>query len=77
MNFDEEEDEEDEDSSSSSQLNSNTRPGSATSKKSNKVRSQYQSRSTLVSVYYITSENSQDRPGFPVLFSVYTKASLK
>ncbi|XP_066407971.1 tubby protein homolog isoform X6 [Molothrus aeneus] len=36
MNFDEEEDEEDEDSSSSSQLNSNTRPGSATSKKSNK-----------------------------------------
>lgn len=38
MNFDEEEDEEDEDSSSSSQLNSNTRPGSATSKKSNKVR---------------------------------------
>lgn len=37
MNFDEEEDEEDEDSSSSSQLNSNTRPGSATSKKSNKV----------------------------------------
>ncbi|MEE6498672.1 hypothetical protein FKM82_003200 [Ascaphus truei] len=36
MNFDEEEDEDDEDSSSSSQLNSNTRPGSATSKKSNK-----------------------------------------
>ncbi|XP_041445618.1 tubby protein homolog isoform X3 [Xenopus laevis] len=36
MNFDEEEDEEDEDSSSSSQLNSSTRPGSATSKKSNK-----------------------------------------
>ncbi|KAG2462175.1 TUB protein, partial [Polypterus senegalus] len=36
MNFDEEEDEEEEDSSSSSQLNSNTRPGSATSKKSNK-----------------------------------------
>ncbi|XP_077177820.1 tubby protein homolog isoform X2 [Paroedura picta] len=36
MNFDEEEDEEDEDSSCSSQLNSNTRPGSATSKKSNK-----------------------------------------
>ncbi|XP_072254235.1 tubby protein homolog, partial [Pyxicephalus adspersus] len=36
MNFDEEGDEEDEDSSSSSQLNSNTRPGSATSKKSNK-----------------------------------------
>lgn len=37
MNFDEEEDEEDADSSSSSQLNSNTRPGSATSKKSSKV----------------------------------------
>ncbi|XP_041447252.1 TUB bipartite transcription factor S homeolog isoform X3 [Xenopus laevis] len=36
MNFDEEEDEEDEDSSSSSQLNSSTRPGSATSKKSHK-----------------------------------------
>ncbi|XP_023662835.2 tubby protein homolog isoform X2 [Paramormyrops kingsleyae] len=36
MNFDEEEDDEDEDSSSSSQLNSNTRPGSATSRKSNK-----------------------------------------
>ncbi|TNN86633.1 Tubby [Liparis tanakae] len=34
MNFDEEEDDEDEMSSSSSQLNSNTRPGSATSKKS-------------------------------------------
>ncbi|XP_055755692.1 tubby protein-like isoform X3 [Salvelinus fontinalis] len=34
MNFDEEEDDEDEVSSSSSQLNSNTRPGSATSKKS-------------------------------------------
>uniref|UniRef100_A0A673CYN4 Tubby-like protein n=1 Tax=Sphaeramia orbicularis TaxID=375764 RepID=A0A673CYN4_9TELE len=34
MNFDEEEDDEDEISSSSSQLNSNTRPGSATSKKS-------------------------------------------
>lgn len=38
MNFDEEEDDEDEISSSSSQLNSNTRPGSATSKKSCKVR---------------------------------------
>lgn len=37
MNFDEEEDDEDEVSSSSSQLNSNTRPGSATSKKSCKV----------------------------------------
>uniref|UniRef100_A0A668AEQ2 Tubby-like protein n=1 Tax=Myripristis murdjan TaxID=586833 RepID=A0A668AEQ2_9TELE len=37
MNFDEEEDDEDEISSSSSQLNSNTRPGSATSKKSCKV----------------------------------------
>ncbi|XP_018617302.1 tubby protein homolog isoform X3 [Scleropages formosus] len=36
MNFDEEEDEEEEDSSSSCQLNSNTRPGSATSKKSSK-----------------------------------------
>uniref|UniRef100_A0A3B4B4F6 Tubby-like protein n=1 Tax=Periophthalmus magnuspinnatus TaxID=409849 RepID=A0A3B4B4F6_9GOBI len=36
MNFDEEEDDDDEISSSSSQLNSNTRPGSATSKKSNK-----------------------------------------
>uniref|UniRef100_A0AAQ4QLX2 Tubby-like protein n=1 Tax=Gasterosteus aculeatus aculeatus TaxID=481459 RepID=A0AAQ4QLX2_GASAC len=34
MNFDEEEDDDDEISSSSSQLNSNTRPGSATSKKS-------------------------------------------
>ncbi|KAK0140243.1 Tubby [Merluccius polli] len=34
MNFDEEDDDEDEVSSSSSQLNSNTRPGSATSKKS-------------------------------------------
>ncbi|XP_076012228.1 tubby protein homolog isoform X1 [Genypterus blacodes] len=34
MNFDEEEDDEEEISSSSSQLNSNTRPGSATSKKS-------------------------------------------
>lgn len=38
MNFDEEEDDEDEISSSSSQLNSNTRPGSATSKKSCKVQ---------------------------------------
>ena len=38
MNFDEEEDDEDEISSSSSQLNSNTRPGSATSKKSCKVK---------------------------------------
>lgn len=38
MNFDEEDDDEDEVSSSSSQLNSNTRPGSATSKKSSKVR---------------------------------------
>jgi len=37
MNFDEEEDEDDLVSSSSSQLNSNTRPGSATSKKSSKV----------------------------------------
>ena len=37
MNFDEEDDDEDEVSSSSSQLNSNTRPGSATSKKSCKV----------------------------------------
>ncbi|XP_068594810.1 tubby protein homolog [Brachionichthys hirsutus] len=36
MNFDEEEDDEDEISSSSSQLNSNTRPGSATSRKSGK-----------------------------------------
>ncbi|XP_056608027.1 tubby protein homolog isoform X1 [Triplophysa dalaica] len=36
MNFDEEEDEDDLVSSSSSQLNSNTRPGSATSKKSSK-----------------------------------------
>ncbi|XP_062917965.1 tubby protein homolog isoform X4 [Mobula hypostoma] len=36
MNFDEEEDEEDEVSSSSSQVNCNTRPGSASSKKSNK-----------------------------------------
>ncbi|XP_048118432.1 tubby protein homolog isoform X4 [Alosa alosa] len=34
MNFDEEEDDDDEVSSSSSQLNSNTRPGSATSRKS-------------------------------------------
>ncbi|XP_030232212.1 tubby protein isoform X2 [Gadus morhua] len=34
MNFDEEDDDDDEVSSSSSQLNSNTRPGSATSKKS-------------------------------------------
>lgn len=40
MNFDEEEDDEDEISSSSSQLNSNTRPGSATSKKSCKVKKQ-------------------------------------
>ena len=39
MNFDEEEDDDDEVSSSSSQLNSNTRPGSATSKKSSKVGS--------------------------------------
>lgn len=38
MNFDEEDDDEDEISSSSSQLNSNTRPGSATSKKSCKVK---------------------------------------
>lgn len=38
MNFDEEEDDDDEISSSSSQLNSNTRPGSATSKKSSKVK---------------------------------------
>lgn len=38
MNFDEEEDDDDEISSSSSQLNSNTRPGSATSKKSCKVK---------------------------------------
>lgn len=37
MNFDEEDDDEEEVSSSSSQLNSNTRPGSATSKKSCKV----------------------------------------
>ncbi|KAG9331677.1 hypothetical protein JZ751_018450 [Albula glossodonta] len=37
MNFDEEEDDEDEDSSTSSHLNSNTRPSSATSKKSCKV----------------------------------------
>ncbi|KAK1798017.1 hypothetical protein P4O66_000491 [Electrophorus voltai] len=37
MNFDEEEEEDDEVSSSSSQLNSNTRPGSATSKKSSKT----------------------------------------
>ncbi len=37
MNFDEEDDEDDLVSSSSSQLNSNTRPGSATSKKSSKV----------------------------------------
>jgi hypothetical protein len=37
MNFDEEDDDDDEVSSSSSQLNSNTRPGSATSKKSCKV----------------------------------------
>ncbi|TRY96672.1 hypothetical protein DNTS_025380, partial [Danionella cerebrum] len=36
MNFDEDEDEDDLVSSSSSQLNSNTRPGSATSKKSSK-----------------------------------------
>ncbi|XP_048828231.1 tubby protein homolog isoform X2 [Brienomyrus brachyistius] len=36
MNFDEEEDDEEEDSSSSCQLNSNTRPGSTTSKKSGK-----------------------------------------
>lgn len=40
MNFDEEEDDDDEISSSSSQLNSNTRPGSATSKKSCKVNLQ-------------------------------------
>ncbi|XP_017931531.2 tubby protein homolog isoform X8 [Manacus vitellinus] len=46
MNFDEEEDEEDEDSSSSSQLNSNTRPGSATSKKSNKEAASAPSPST-------------------------------
>ncbi|KAJ7344433.1 hypothetical protein JRQ81_000383 [Phrynocephalus forsythii] len=46
MNFDEEEDEEDEDSSSSSQLNSNTRPGSATSKKSNKETASGPSPST-------------------------------
>lgn len=39
MNFDEEEDDDDDEvSSSSSQLNSNTRPGSATSKKSSKVQ---------------------------------------
>lgn len=41
MNFDEEEDDEDEISSSSSQLNSNTRPGSATSKKSSKVKTSH------------------------------------
>ncbi|XP_057274244.1 tubby protein homolog isoform X8 [Pezoporus wallicus] len=46
MNFEEEEDEEDEDSSSSSQLNSNTRPGSATSKKSNKEAASAPSPST-------------------------------
>ncbi|XP_060623369.2 tubby protein homolog isoform X4 [Anolis sagrei] len=46
MNFDEEEDEDDEDSSSSSQLNSNTRPGSATSKKSNKETASGPSPST-------------------------------
>ncbi|XP_027033938.1 tubby protein isoform X1 [Tachysurus fulvidraco] len=46
MNFDEEYDDDDEEvSSSSSQLNSNTRPGSATSKKSNKETA---SASTLV-----------------------------
>lgn len=37
MSFDEEEDDEDENSSSSSQLNSNTRPSSATSRKSIRV----------------------------------------
>lgn len=50
MNFDEEEDEEDEDSSSSSQLNSNTRPGSATSKKSNKVRGECWKRGVQAAV---------------------------
>ncbi|XP_074853803.1 tubby protein homolog isoform X3 [Carettochelys insculpta] len=45
MNFDEE-DEEDEDSSGSSQLNRNTRPGSATSKKSNKEAASAPSPST-------------------------------
>lgn len=53
MNFDEEEDEEDEDSSSSSQLNSNTRPGSATSKKSNKVRGECQRRSMQAAIYCV------------------------
>lgn len=49
MNFDEEDDDEDEISSSSSQLNSNTRPGSATSKKSCKVKN-WQTQTHLTSV---------------------------
>lgn len=75
MNFDEEEDEEDEDSSSSSQLNSNTRPGSATSKKSNKVRGECRRRHMQAAVYCMISECSQDRPGFLVLFLICTRVS--
>lgn len=40
MSFEEEEEDEDENSSSSSQLNSNTRPSSATSRKSARVSEQ-------------------------------------
>jgi len=75
MNFDEEEDEEDEDSSSSSQLNSNTRPGSATSKKSNKVRGEWRRRSGQAAACCGVSEGSRDGPGFLVLFVICTGVS--
>lgn len=77
MNFDEEEDEEDADSSSSSQLNSNTRPGSATSKKSSKV-----SKGSVLKKEHVghctASVQSTVRIGlvFFVVFSICTTASL-
>lgn len=66
MNFDEEEDEEDEDSSSSSQLNSNTRPGSATSKKSNKVKVECWRRSLQAAMCGVISGGGQ--AGLAALF---------
>lgn len=57
MNFDEEDDV-DEISSSSSQLNSNTRPGSATSKKSCKVKEISQQTSILRRSVYLETRSS-------------------
>lgn len=58
MNFDEEEDDEDEISSSSSQLNSNTRPGSATSKKSCKVKMKFTAHvcTLCIMCFYFTQQ---------------------